>query len=388
MCDFYQTEFKRQQELLSKRNFASAGRLRPGPQHPAAAQQKLASLSQQLAGIAANLERAIPTQPIERHPRYQACAWPRATRRSAPARPHGRKAPFDGIVTNVPSLQPGQYLAAATPAFSLVSTDHVWVEASPKETELTYVRPGQTGDGHVDTYPGRGLARHGRQHQPGVGSSFSLLPAQNTTGNWVKVVQRIPMRVRLDDSPGKPPLRVGMSVERRRRYRPCARAADLPDRALSWFGRSRPWLTPRRRRRGRQSRRHHRLRDPRRDHAGARHDDRQCGAALYPGQRLGERRPDQLGADLLHRGGRHHDAALGLPRQPVRPQARPAGRRSPASSSPRCSAASRSRCPRSSASACCRASSARPWCRCRRASCSTSTRPRSAARRWRCSASR
>jgi len=64
-------------------------------------------------------------------------------------------APFAGIVTNVPSLQPGQYLGAAATAFNIVSTDHVWVEASPKETELTYVRPGQKVTIEVDTYPGQ-----------------------------------------------------------------------------------------------------------------------------------------------------------------------------------------------------------------------------------------
>jgi membrane fusion protein (multidrug efflux system) len=83
---------------------------------------------------------------------------------------------------------------------------------SPKETELTYVKPGQTATISVDTYPGADLEGQGREHQPGLGSSFSLLPAQNTTGNWVKVVQRIPMRVTIEDTAGKPPLRVGMST--------------------------------------------------------------------------------------------------------------------------------------------------------------------------------
>ena len=100
--------------------------------------------------------------------------------------------------------------------------------------------------------------------------------------------------------------------------------------------------------RGRQSRRHHRLRHPGRHHAGAGHHDRQRGAALYPGQRVGERRPDQLGADLLHRRRRHHDAAVGLSRQPLRPQAHPAGLDHRLRRSPRCCAASRSRCCRSS----------------------------------------
>ena len=124
------------------------------------------------------------------------------------------KAPFAGIVTNVPSIAPGKYLAASTTAFYLVDTDHVWVDANPKETELTYVRPGQPVTVTVDTYPD--AVWHGTVESisPAAAQEFSLLPAQNTSGNWVKVVQRVPMRVRVDTSDQKlPPLRAGMSVE-------------------------------------------------------------------------------------------------------------------------------------------------------------------------------
>ena len=113
----------------------------------------------------------------------------------------------------MPSLQPGQYLAAAATAFNIVSIDHVWVEASPKETELTYVKPGQRATIDVDTYPGRHWVGTVDSISPASASSFSLLPAENTSGNWVKVVQRIPMRIRVNNTAGEPPLRVGMSVE-------------------------------------------------------------------------------------------------------------------------------------------------------------------------------
>ncbi|WP_163468307.1 efflux RND transporter periplasmic adaptor subunit, partial [Klebsiella michiganensis] len=76
--------------------------------------------------------------------------------------------------------------------FSIVATDHVWIQASPKETELTYVRPGQPATLSVDTYPGVVWRGTVESISPASGASFSLLPAQNTTGNWVKVVQRIP----------------------------------------------------------------------------------------------------------------------------------------------------------------------------------------------------
>ncbi len=122
-------------------------------------------------------------------------------------------APFDGIVTGVSAAQPGLYLAASNAAFGLVSTDHVWVEANPKETELTYVKPGDPVTVAVDTYPGRTWNGIVESISPASGSEFSILPAQNSSGNWVKVVQRLPVRIRLDRKPGDPPLRAGMSVE-------------------------------------------------------------------------------------------------------------------------------------------------------------------------------
>jgi membrane fusion protein (multidrug efflux system) len=123
-------------------------------------------------------------------------------------------APFAGIATDVPAIAAGKYLAASATAFYLVDTDHVWVEANPKETELTEVRPGQPVTVTVDTYPN--ALWHGTVESisPAGAQEFSLLPAQNTSGNWVKVVQRVPMRVRVDTSDSRqPPLRAGMSVE-------------------------------------------------------------------------------------------------------------------------------------------------------------------------------
>jgi membrane fusion protein (multidrug efflux system) len=122
-------------------------------------------------------------------------------------------APFDGIVTQVDTVQPGMYLAASTAAFGIVSTERVWVEANPKETELTHVKPGDPVEVAVDTYPGRHWKASVESIAPNSGSEFSILPAQNTSGNWVKVVQRIPVRIRIERRPGDPELRAGMSVE-------------------------------------------------------------------------------------------------------------------------------------------------------------------------------
>lgn len=123
------------------------------------------------------------------------------------------KAPYTGIVTMVDTVQPGMFLLAGTAAFGIVSTERVWIEANPKETELTWVKPGDPVDVTVDTYPGRVWKGRVESIAPNSGSEFSVLPAQNSSGNWVKVVQRIQVRIAVDRTPEEPVLRSGMSVE-------------------------------------------------------------------------------------------------------------------------------------------------------------------------------
>jgi membrane fusion protein (multidrug efflux system) len=123
------------------------------------------------------------------------------------------RAPFDAIATNVEQLQPGQYLTAASSAFGLVSTDDVWVTAQFKETQLTHMRVGQTVTISVDAYPGDKWTGVVQSVAPASGSQFSLLPAENSSGNWVKVVQRIPVRIRLTSGPKDVQLAAGMSTE-------------------------------------------------------------------------------------------------------------------------------------------------------------------------------
>jgi membrane fusion protein (multidrug efflux system) len=178
----------------------------------AADQSTLQSLRQQaqvqLAKLAGN-----PDIPVTLHPEYlQAKAVVDEAQRQLD---HTIiRAPFAGHVTNVPSIAPGKYLAASTTAFYLVNSNDVWVDATPKETELTYVRPGQPVTLTVDTYPDHEWRGVIASVSPAAAQQFSLLPAENTSGNWVKVVQRITMRVRIDTSDRSlPPLRAGMSVE-------------------------------------------------------------------------------------------------------------------------------------------------------------------------------
>jgi membrane fusion protein (multidrug efflux system) len=173
---------------------------------------KLKSLRQQAAVQLARLA-GNPDIPVTQHPQYlQAKSQVDEAQRQLDHTVV--KAPFAGIVTNVPSIAPGKYLAASTTAFYLVDTDHLWVDATPKETELTYVRPGQPVTATVDTYPDAEWHGVVESISPAAAQQFSLLPAQNTSGNWVKVVQRVTMRVRIDtNDKNLPPLRAGMSLE-------------------------------------------------------------------------------------------------------------------------------------------------------------------------------
>jgi membrane fusion protein, multidrug efflux system len=209
--DYCATELHRQQDLLNA-HVASQSTFDMARRNLQNAQGKLASLIQQLAAIAANLN-GDPNGPVEQNPRYADAVAQRGEAARQLAHTIVR-APFAGVVTNVPSIAPGKYLAASTTAFYLVATDHVWVDAIPKETELTYVRPGQPVTVTVDTYPDVQWKGAVESISPAASQEFSLLPAQNTSGNWVKVVERIPMRVRVDTGNGDlPPLRAGMSAE-------------------------------------------------------------------------------------------------------------------------------------------------------------------------------
>jgi membrane fusion protein (multidrug efflux system) len=122
------------------------------------------------------------------------------------------RAPFDGIATQVETMQPGMYLAAATAGIGLVSAERLWIDASPKETDLTFVKPGDHVDFTVDTYPGRIWKGRVESIAPASGAEFSVLPPQNASGNWVKVVQRNPIRIAVERKADDPPLRAGMSV--------------------------------------------------------------------------------------------------------------------------------------------------------------------------------
>jgi membrane fusion protein (multidrug efflux system) len=120
-------------------------------------------------------------------------------------------APAGGIISNVSSLNVGQFVATGTTIASLVETDAAWVEANFKETQLTEIKVGQPADVKIDAYPGK-LQGTVESIGAATGAEFSLIPAQNATGNWVKVVQRIPVRIKLPATSGDSVLRTGMSA--------------------------------------------------------------------------------------------------------------------------------------------------------------------------------
>ncbi|MEO5757246.1 MAG: HlyD family secretion protein, partial [Mesorhizobium sp.] len=122
------------------------------------------------------------------------------------------RAPADGVISQASSFKVGQYVGAGTPLFSLVETGDTWIDANFKETQLTHMKPGQKAEIVVDTYPGRTFEATVKAIGAGTGAEFSLLPAQNATGNWVKVTQRIPVRLELTDVDAKMALRTGMST--------------------------------------------------------------------------------------------------------------------------------------------------------------------------------
>lgn len=106
------------------------------------------------------------------------------------------RSPIDGIVSHVPLS--GGYAAPGTPIMTVVSTETLWVEANFKETQLTHVAVGQPAVVHVDTYKGQDWHGQVESISPATGAEFSVIPAQNASGNWVKVAQRIPVRIRLE----------------------------------------------------------------------------------------------------------------------------------------------------------------------------------------------
>lgn len=204
---YFQREFERRQRLRQV-NSISAAALDEARHNLDSAQLKTVTIQRQIQQVLAQLGND-PDTPAEDNPRYRqaAAAVAKAALDLQYTVVH---APIPGVVGPL-TLQPGDYVTTGTPVFSLVSLHH-YVEANFKETDLTYIRPGQSATVKVDTYPNRTWKAEVASISPAAGNEFSLLPPQNASGNWVKVVQRIPVRLELDTTQDAPVLRSGMSV--------------------------------------------------------------------------------------------------------------------------------------------------------------------------------
>jgi membrane fusion protein (multidrug efflux system) len=207
--DYRQREFDRQQQMLAG-HVTSQAKFDEAKNDLDVARQALASNQQQLGNVLSNLAND-PEIETDKHPLVQQ-AQAQLDQAALDLTHTVVAAPADGIVTKVANLPVGEYLNASAPAFSLVATDNIWIEANFKETDLTHMLPGDKATVDIDTYPDKSFTAHVESIGAGTGSEFSVLPAQNATGNWVKVVQRIPVRLVIDNPDPGHPLRVGMSV--------------------------------------------------------------------------------------------------------------------------------------------------------------------------------
>ena len=123
------------------------------------------------------------------------------------------RAPMSGVATQVEQIQLGRFVAAGTPVFSVIDISEPWVDANPKESDFTYVAVGQPVTLDVDAFPNHAFKGYVGSLSPGTGAQFAILPPQNATGNFVKVVQRVPVRIYFDkDDPFVKKLKAGMSV--------------------------------------------------------------------------------------------------------------------------------------------------------------------------------
>jgi membrane fusion protein, multidrug efflux system len=204
---YFQADYERQKELAD-RKIASAQRLEEARRDLEVARQRISTAQEDLTRIEAALA-GDPKIRVDEHPKVKQML---AAREEAllNLRKTMIEAPIDGIVSKRPV--PGSYATSGMPAIVVVADSELWIEANFKETELTRVHTGQPATIRIDTYPDVECKGAVASIAQATGAEFAVLPPQNASGNWVKVVQRIPVRVAVQCKEGDPPLRVGMST--------------------------------------------------------------------------------------------------------------------------------------------------------------------------------
>jgi membrane fusion protein (multidrug efflux system) len=208
--DYAQQQYDRQTRLI-KTGIASQAQFDQAAHALDAARQQVANVQQQIGVALANLG-GDPNIAPERHP-LVAQAQAALDRAQLNLSYTVISAPTDGVVAKVEQLQVGDTIAASAPVFALVSIGDVWIEANFKEVQLARMRPGQAATVKIDRYPGRIFTARVVSVSPSTGSQFSLLPPENATGNWVKVVQRVPVRLQLSQSDSEFTLQAGLSAD-------------------------------------------------------------------------------------------------------------------------------------------------------------------------------
>jgi membrane fusion protein (multidrug efflux system) len=205
---YFQRQWQRQEELAFK-GVASVSKRDEAHNDARAAADRVAIAREKLQRVLTALN-GDPQLPSEQHPMVR----DKTAARDRAALDLSRtvvRAPADGIVVNM-HLQQGEQVKAATPLFALVAASRPWVEANFKETELTHVRVGQKATVTLDIYPDTTWDAIVESLSPATGAEFALLPPQNASGNWVKVVQRLPVKLRLLPHAGEPALRAGTTA--------------------------------------------------------------------------------------------------------------------------------------------------------------------------------
>jgi membrane fusion protein (multidrug efflux system) len=213
---FLERQFERQRRMKEK-GMSREDQFDEAQNTVETAKKRLAALRERTNRALASLD-GKPEAPADRHPRFAAAQAALEAAQLDLARTR-ITASAPGVLSNL-KLQPGEYVERGIPLFSLVDESQVWVEANFKETQLTDMREGQAATFAADAYPGVAWRARVSTIAPATGAEFAVLPPQNASGNWVKVVQRVPVRIAIDNAgrPAKdgaregPPLRAGMTV--------------------------------------------------------------------------------------------------------------------------------------------------------------------------------
>jgi len=209
---FLSRQFERQR-LMKEKGMSREDQFDEAQNNLETARKRVVALHERANRALAGLDGKADAPP-ERHPRFVQAVGALDSARLDLARAR-IAAPAAGVLSNV-KLRPGAYVERGEPVFSLVDDSALWIEANFKETQLTDMREGQPVSFTMDAYPGQRWKARVAAIAPATGAEFAVLPPQNATGNWVKVVQRVPVRIAVDEAEradrSRPPLRAGMTV--------------------------------------------------------------------------------------------------------------------------------------------------------------------------------